>query len=83
MVFIGKNGEEIITITELFQRKKFISAENGYFLFYDNSTNKKETWTFIDNLFMYIPFNTDVEKISEIFSNCGWCKKVDDYINKK
>ena len=79
MVFIGRNGEEFITITELFKRKKFISANNGYFLFFDNITSKKEKWVFVDNLFMYIPFNTDAEKINEILTNYGWCKKVDKF----
>ena len=79
MVFFDKNGQEFVTITELFNRKKFLKATNNYFLFFDYDTCKKETWTFTENLVNYIPFETDGEKIKEILSNCGWCKKV----NKK
>ena len=79
MVFIDSNGEEIITINELFRSKKFVRAkDSSYFLFLDYNTGKKEIWTFVDNLFMYIPIGTNIQKIKEIVSNSGWCKKVND-----
>ena len=47
------------------------------FIFFNLCSNQKEMWTFIDNLFMHIPFSIEIDKLKEIFDNCGWCKKVE------
>lgn len=78
MVFIDRNGQEIVTITELFETKKFISARDNYFIFFNLYTNQEEMWTFTDNLFMHIPFPMEIDRIKEICESCGWCKKVEE-----
>ena len=78
MRFIDKNGQEIITINELFSNKKFIRGTESYFLFFDYITNEEEKWTFINDLFFRIPTYTSKEKMKEILENYGWCKKVEN-----
>ena len=76
MRFIGKNGQEFVTINELFISKKFIKSVNSYFVFFDYTSGKEEVWTFIDSLMQHIPYDIDIKKMNEIVSDCGWCKKI-------
>ena len=76
MLFIDRNGQEIITIRQLFRTKQFKCGRNSYYLFVDTKTHEEEIWTFIDNLTELIPINTSLKRAREIYEACGWCQKV-------
>jgi len=75
MRFIDKTGQQIVTIEELFETKKFLKAINCCFYFCDVELGKEEKWVFIDNLSEHIPI--DSQQIKEVISYCGWCKRID------